>query len=51
METAVKDAIKKLAEKAGTKEDSGDSMRFAQAALNLAHVLATLDNMKGKANE
>ena len=46
METTVKEAIKKLAEKAGTENDSGDSMRLAQSALNLAHVLATLHNMK-----
>ena len=46
METTVKDAIKKLAERVGTEQDSGDSMRVAQAALNLAHVLATLDNIK-----
>lgn len=46
METTVKDAIKKLAEKAGTEKDSGDSMRLSQSALNLAHVLATFDNLK-----
>lgn len=48
METAVKDAIKKLAEKSGTEVDSGNSMRLSQAALNLAHVLATfagIDNL------
>jgi hypothetical protein len=46
METAIKDAIKQLAERAGEKGDSADSMRFSQSALNLAHVLATLDNLK-----
>ena len=46
MEATVKDAIKKLAEKAGTEKDSGDSMRTSQAALNMAHVLATLDSLK-----
>ena len=46
METAIKDAIKQLAERAGEKGDSGDSMRMSQAALNLAHVLATLDTLK-----
>jgi hypothetical protein len=51
METSVKSAIKKLSEKVEAASDSGDSMRFAQAALNLAHVLATLDNLKGKSNE
>ena len=48
MEKTVKDAIKQLAERAGEKGDSGDSMRFSQSALNLAHVLATFDNMKTK---
>ena len=49
MEATVKEAIKKLAEKAGNVVDSGDSMRVSQAALNLAHVLATfanIDNLK-----
>ena len=45
--TAIKDAIKQLAEKC-KKDDakSEDTMRFSQSALNLAHVLATSDNMK-----
>jgi hypothetical protein len=45
METKCKEAIKKLAEKAGETKDSGDAMRLSQAALNLAHVLATFNNM------
>lgn len=49
METTVKDAIKQLAEKA--KKDDGkseDAMRFSQSALNLAHVLATIDNINNR---
>lgn len=46
MEATVKEVIKKLAEKAGKEADSGDVMRISQAALNLAHVLAAIDNMK-----
>ena len=45
METAIKEAIKQLAERAGEMRDSGDLMRLSQSALNLAHVLATLDNI------
>jgi hypothetical protein len=47
METTVRDAIKKLAKMAGEegKADSGNAMRLSQSALNLAHVLATFDNM------
>lgn len=47
MEATVKEAIKQLAEKS-KKDDvkSEDAMRFSQSALNLAHVLATLDNLK-----
>lgn len=41
METTVKDAIKKLAERASNERDLGDAMRMSQAALNLANVLAT----------
>ena len=48
METAIRRAITKLANKAGEEVDSGNAMRESQAALNLAHVLATLDNMKVK---
>lgn len=35
-----------LSEKSSAASDSGDAQRFAQAALNLAHVLATVDNLK-----
>lgn len=39
-------AIKLLAEKTNNSGKSEDALRFTQAALNLAHVLATLNNMK-----
>lgn len=42
MEETIKKAIKKLAERSDTG-DSNDSMKFSQSALNLAHVLATLN--------
>ena len=47
MEETVKKTIKQLAEKC-TKDDvkSEDAMRLSQSALNLAHVMATFDNMK-----
>lgn len=45
MKATVEEAIKKLAEKAGNDKDSGNAMRTAQAALNLAHVLATFANI------
>lgn len=38
--------IKSLAEKAEKTSDSGDAMRLSQSALNLAHVQATLENIK-----
>lgn len=46
MEASVKAAIEYLAgecKKGGVKSE--DVMRLSQSALNLAHVLATLDNM------
>ena len=42
----VEKAIKLLAEKVDAQVKSEDALRFTQAALNLAHVLATLNNMK-----
>ena len=46
MKAEVEKAIKLLAEKVNAQVKSEDALRFTQAALNLAHVLATLDNMK-----
>lgn len=42
----LKKALEALADKAKTAEKPGDAMQFAQAALNLAHAVATLHNMK-----
>ena len=42
MKTEVEKAIKLLAEKVDAQVKSEDALRFTQAALNLAHVLATL---------
>ena len=38
-------AIKVLAAKITNDIKADDALKFTQAALNLAHVLATLDNM------
>ena len=46
MKNEIEAAIKALAVKAQTESKGGDAMQFAQAALNLAHTLATLDNLK-----
>lgn len=46
METAIKNTIKLLAEKVTESTKSDDAMRFTQSALNLSHVLATLDNIE-----
>lgn len=46
MKTKVEDAIKALTNKAVSEVRADDAMKFAQAALNLAHVLATIDNLK-----
>lgn len=48
MKIEIEAAIKKLAEKSGADVKSEDAQKFAQAALNLAHILATLDNLKSK---
>jgi hypothetical protein len=42
MKTEVEKAIKLLAEKVNSQVKSEDALRFTQAALNFAHVLATL---------
>ena len=41
-------AIKALAKKGGDTEKSDDALKYTQAALNLAHVLATLDNLDNR---
>ena len=46
MKTIVEKAIKLLSEKVDGQTKSEDALRYTQAALNLAHVLATLDNIK-----
>ena len=46
MKTEIENSIKKLAQKARETTDSGDAQRYAQAALNLAHILLSLDNLK-----
>ena len=38
--------IKELISKAATAIDSGDAMRFTQAACNAANALAVLDDIK-----
>jgi len=43
--TLLEAATKSLAVKAGTA-DANDALKYSQAALNLAHVLATLNYMK-----
>ena len=42
----VESAIKLLAGKINTDVKPDDAMKFAQAALNLAHVFATVENTK-----
>lgn len=46
MKTEIETVIKLLAEKVDAEVKSEDALRFTQAALNLAHVLATLNNIK-----
>ena len=46
MKDATEAAIKVLAEKVTSDMKSDDALKYTQAALNLAHVLATIDNMK-----
>ena len=46
MKTEIEKAFKLLSENVNTQVKSEDSLRFTQAALNLAHVLSTLDNIK-----
>lgn len=46
MKNEIEKAIKLLSEKVDKSVKSEDALRFTQAALNLVHVLATLDNIK-----
>ena len=46
MKTEIESAIKVLAEKAKCAAQPHEAMNFAQAALNLAHTMATIANMK-----
>ena len=46
MKNEIETAIKLLSEKINQSVKSEDALRFTQAALNLAHVLATINNMK-----
>lgn len=46
MKTEIENVIKALTTQAGSQVKSEDALRFSQAALNLAHVLATLNNIK-----
>ena len=46
MENEIKTAIKLLATKIDGAVKSDDALKFTQAALNLAHVLATMENVK-----
>jgi hypothetical protein len=47
MNDELKNVVTKLAEKSAAAERPGDAMQLAQAALNVAHALATLENIKG----
>lgn len=42
----MEDAVKTLLDKATKTDDSGDAMRFAQAACNAANALAALSETK-----
>ena len=48
LETEIETAINLLAQTVSYDGDveSGDALRFTQAALNLAHVLSILNNLK-----
>jgi hypothetical protein len=48
MKTTVEAAVKVLASKINSGMKSDDAMKFTQAALNLAHVLATLNVIENK---
>jgi len=46
LETEIETAINLLAQTVDGDVESGDALRFTQAALNLAHVLSILNNLK-----
>lgn len=46
MKDVIEAAIKSLIQQATDNVRADDAMKYTQAALNLAHVLATIDNMK-----
>lgn len=45
-EQKITERLEQLVEKAGTAQDSGDAMRFSQAACNLANTLSVIKNLK-----
>ena len=45
MKEAIENAIKSLAEQAAKEEKASEAMQRSQAALNMAHALATLMNL------
>ena len=47
-EKAVVEAIWRTSRMAGVSPDAGEAMKFSQAALNLAHTLASLDRLGEK---
>jgi hypothetical protein len=46
-EKTVIEAIWRTSRMAGVSPDAGEAMKFSQAALNLAHTLASLDRIEG----
>ena len=48
MKSSIETAIDVLAKNITANTESADAMRLSQAALNLAHILATLDNLRTK---
>ena len=46
MKDACEKAVKVLAEKITSETKADDAQKYTQSALNLAHVLATIANMK-----
>ena len=44
---AVVESIWRTSRKAGESPDANEAMKFSQAALNLAHTLASLDRIEG----
>lgn len=50
MKTETGKAIKVLSDKATETKDSGDALRYSQAALNLAHAEATMSHITAEGN-